>query len=168
ALRHGLILEAHAQDLLLGLSADGMPTGHWYYRDFEGLQVDWRLRRACGHPPPDDLPHAWVWRETYDTLGHRYCDFVWYKWRTSLQHYLHHVLNEIEISLRRWHERGLIDGPDIQPGELTLRFSRHLFDAVAGHFDVAAGPRYNINGALNRFLASVFELRKTWLRLRSG
>lgn len=168
ALRHGVILEAHAQDLLLGLSADGMPSGHWYYRDFEGLQVDWRLRRACGHPPPDDLPHAWAWRETYDTLGHRYCDFVWYKWRTSLQHYLHHVLNEIEISLRRWHQRGLIGGPDIQAGELTLRFSRHLFDGVGGHFNGEAGPRYNIYGALNRFLASLSVLRKTWLRLRSG
>jgi len=163
SLQHGLILEAHGQDLLLGLSTDGMPSGHWYYRDFEGLQVDWLLRRAYGQPPPDDLPHAWAWRETYDTLGHRYCDFVWYKWHTSLQHYLRHVLSEIEISLRHWHEHGRIGGPQIPAGELTRRFSDHLFEAVSRHCNVDLGPRYNVHGALRRFLTSLSKLRKTRL-----
>lgn len=160
ALRHGLILEAHAQDLLLGLSADGMPSGHFYYRDFEGLQVDWELRRGNGWPAPHDMPNAWAWRETYGTWGYRYCDLLWYKWRISLFDYLHFVLHETESSLREWHQRGLIRGPACAEDELTEIFSGYLFTALEQMFNVRVGPPYNVYRFLNRFLILLAKLRK--------
>lgn len=168
ALRHGLILEAHAQDLLLGLSADGTPSGHFYYRDFEGLQVDWELRRGHGWPAPHDMPNAWAWRETYGTWGYRYCDLLWYKWRISLFDYLHFVLNDIEVLLREWHERGLLPGPKCDQGEITMLFSQHLFAAIEKMFDVKVEAPYNIYRSLNRFVALLLKLRRAAMQSMPG
>jgi hypothetical protein len=159
SMRHGLIIEAHAQDLLLGLDTQGLPSGHFYYRDFEGLQVDWELRRANGWPAPHDMPGAWAWRETYGTWGYRYCDFPWYKWRISLYNYLHFVLNEVEVSLREWHERGLLRGVSCEDGEITMLFSRHMFAAIEKMFGVRVEAPYNIHRSLNRFVALLLKHR---------
>lgn len=161
--RHGLILEAHGQDLLLGLSAQGIPSGHFYYRDLEGLQVDWELRRHRGWQPPD-LPNGWAWRETYGTWGYRYCDFIWYKWRISLYGYLRLVLAEVESSLREWHERGLVRGPKCQEGELTMLFSHHLFAALERLFNTSMGARYDVLRSLNRFVIGLLKLRRAALQ----
>lgn len=158
-LRHGLILEAHGQDLLLGLSSEGVPSGHFYYRDLEGLQVDWELRRYRGWPTPD-LPNAWAWRQTYGTWGHTYGDFLWYKWRVSLFGYLRLVLSEVEAALREWHERGLVRGPKCEEGEITMLFSRHVFAAIERLFNAPMGEPYDIHRSLLRFLIALLKLRK--------
>lgn len=160
SLRFGLILEAHAQDLMLALSPDLQPLGRFFYRDFEGLQVDWELRHRCGLPACDPMPHAWRWRETYDTWGYPYGEFAWYKWRISLMHYLHFVLNELELSLRQWHERGLIRGRKFEEGEVTMLFSRHLFEAIEARFGIRAEPRYNIYRSLNKFTIFLMKVRR--------
>ncbi|HEY0683719.1 MAG TPA: IucA/IucC family C-terminal-domain containing protein [Steroidobacter sp.] len=157
-LRHGVILESHGQDLMLALSADGVPTGDLYYRDLEGLQIDWELRRHHGWPTPE-LPNGWAWRETYGTWGHIYHDFLWWKWRTSLFAYLRLVLTEVEETLRQWHERGLVRGPKCAEGELTTLFSHHLFTAVERLFNVSLGPRYDTLRSLNRFVIALVKLR---------
>lgn len=161
--RHGLILEAHAQDLLLGLSAQGDPTGHFYYRDLEGLQVDWELRSHRGWPEPD-LPNRWAWRETYGTWGYPFCDFLWYKWQISLFHYLRMVLFEVEASLRQWHDRGMVRGPKCGAGELTMLFSRHLFAALERLFNRSLGPPHDLLGSLPRFVIELLRLRKAALQ----
>lgn len=157
--RHGVILESHGQDLMLALSADGVATGDLYYRDLEGLQIDWELRRHLGCPTPE-LPNAWGWRETYGTWGHRYSDFIWWKWRTSLFAFLRLVLVETEETLRGWYDRGLVRGPKCAEGELTTLFSHHLFTALERQFNVSLGPRYDLLPSLNRFLSPLLELRK--------
>jgi hypothetical protein len=156
---HGLILEAHGQDLLLGLSSEGIPTGDFYYRDLEGLQVDWELRRYKGRQEPD-LPNRWAWREAYGTLGYRFCDFVWYKWEISLFNYLRMVLGEVELSLREWYDRGLVRGPKCGEGELTMLFSRHLFGALEQTLNHALGTPYDVLASLNRFLIDLMRCRK--------
>lgn len=161
--RHGLILEAHGQDLLLGMTAQGVPTGHFYYRDLEGLQVDWELRSHSGWPEPD-LPNRWAWRETYGSWGYRFCDFLWYKWEISLFDYLRMVLFEVESSLRQWHDRALVRGPKCAEGELTMLFSRHLFAALERLFNQSLGTPYDILGSLNRFLIKLMRLRKAALQ----
>lgn len=157
----GWILEAHAQDLLLELTPQLRPTGKLFYRDFEGMQVDWELRRRLGRPTPDDLPNAWQWRDAYDTWGaSRYCDLIWYKWRISLVQFLHMVLHETELSLQHWHRHGLIGDPLCKPGELTLAFSRHLFELIEHRFGMRVGAPYDIHRSLNRFLLLLGKLRR--------
>lgn len=55
-LRHGLMLEAHGQNLLLALSPTLIPLGQFYYRDFQDLVVNWELRRLTG----DSAPHQFA------------------------------------------------------------------------------------------------------------
>lgn len=157
----GWILEAHGQDLLLELSPELKFQGRFYYRDFEGLQVDWELRRRLGRAAPPGMPHAWEWRDAYDSLGnYPYCSLLWYKWRTSLFQYLHFVLHETEASLREWRQRGLIGGPACAEDEVTEIFSGCLFAALEQMFNVRVGPPYDVYRFLNRFLLLLTKLRR--------
>jgi hypothetical protein len=157
----GWILEAHGQDLLLELSPELTFQGRFYYRDFEGLQVDWELRRRLGRAAPPGMPHAWEWHDAYDSLGnYPYCSLLWYKWRTSLFQYLHFVLHETESSLREWRQRGLIGGPVCAEHEVTEIFSTCLFAALEQMFNVRVGPPYNVYRFLNRFLLLLTRLRR--------
>lgn len=163
SLAHGLVLEAHAQDLLLELTLELTPTGRFVYRDFEGLQVDWELRRRRGGSSPADMPHAWLWRETYAGWDYPFSDLIWYKWRISLFDYLRLFLFEVESSLREWHGRGLVRGPRCGEGELTMRFSRHLFATLEQLFNQSLGAPYDVLGSMNRFLIELARLRRVFM-----
>jgi ferric iron reductase FhuF-like transporter len=160
SLRHGILLEAHAQDLLLALSPQLSPLNRFYYRDFEGLQVDWELRHRCGLGPAPALPHDFSWRETYSTWGYRYAELIWYKLHTSLFAYMHFVLNEAELSLREWRSRGLIDCAELADGEITMLFSRQMGRAVEALFGVRADINYNIYRAPRQFVRLLLKLRR--------
>lgn len=165
-MKSGFIVEAHAQDLLLELTPQLRPTGRLFYRDFEGMQVDWELRRRLGKPVPDELPNAWQWHESYETWGaYPYCSLTWYKWRISLVQILRMVLHEMELSLQRWHQRGLIGGKPCPPGELTMAFSRHVFETLERMFGVRVSAPYNIESSLNRFLLLLGTLRRELIGL---
>lgn len=160
-LRFGLILEAHSQDLLLALSADDLtPAPRFLYRDFEGLQVDWEGRSRLGLPSPSHLPRACAWRETYNTLGYRYCDFTWYKLRVSLHQYLNHVLHETENSLRDWHAKGLIHVPQLNGGDITMMFSRHIDHTLRELFGSRARVEFDVRRSPHKLVLLLFDLRK--------
>lgn len=168
-MNHGLLLEAHGQDLLLELAPDLAPRGRFYYRDFEGLQLDWELRRHLGKRMPSNLSGQWCWRESYDLLaGHRYCELTWFKWRISLLQYLQLVLHQTEIALCAWRRAGRIGGASIEQDEITLLFSRCLFDELRqmfGHIaGLGPGAPYNVYRFLNRFLVLLAKLRRAKLR----
>ncbi len=162
-LRFGLILEAHGQDLMLALSLDLQPLGRFYYRDFEGLQVDWELRRALGLSTPEHMPNACAWHETYSTWGYRYGELVWYKYRISLLQYLHFVLHELELMLREWQERGLMRGPRVNEADLTAMFSQQMMKALDEMFGVRVPAEYNIHRSLSRFVLLLMSVRKNLL-----
>lgn len=168
SLRHGLIIEAHAQDLLLQLTADGRPLGRFVYRDFEGLQVDWRLRASCSLQPPRDLPCAENWSQTYNGWAYRYGECVWYKWRTSLTQYLHRMLKDLESALDLWHKQGLVGGVQIKSGELTMMFSCCLMDAVERDFGAPIGARYDLSErkSMSRFVRLLMGVRRSLLQSR--
>lgn len=168
-LKHGLLPEAHGQDLLLELSSDLVPRGRFYYRDFEGMQVDWELRSHLGKRMPLDLSGQWCWREAYNTLGNlRYADLVWFKWRISLLQYLHFVLYQTETALRGWQREGRIGGAAIEQDEITMLFSRCLFAALGRMLGRYPGLRiespYNVYRSLNPFLILLAKLRRAMLR----
>lgn len=164
ALLHGLILESHGQDLLIGLSPDLARLKCFFYRDFEGLNVDWGLRQKRRLPQPAALPHAWSWYETYGTWGYRYFQMCWCKLETSLRQYINGVLIELEILLSRWQKQGLMDGRDLGPDAVTLMFSEHLQRAlseIAGDYcKVQSNVRYNVRS----FILSVMKVRQKILK----
>jgi hypothetical protein len=157
SLKFGLIIEPHAQNLLLELSSDGCLRGRLWYRDFEGLHVDWDLRRRSGRPSPSDMPNAASWRDTYGTYGRS--NLLAAKWHISLAHYLY-VLREIECALRSWRDRGVIGGPSIWEGGVTMMFSRCLFLALERLYDKKLGEPYDLHRSLKRFLILLAKLQK--------
>ena len=159
-LQHGLILEAHGQDLMLAMSPDLRTLDRFYYRDFEGLQVDWELRRQHGLSTPANMPNAREWDQSYATWGYRYGHLVWYKLRISLLQYLHFVLAELEFMLREWQDRGLMNGPRINEDDLTDMFSRKMMEVIHELFSVRVKAEYNIHRHLNRFVLLLVHLRK--------
>lgn len=159
----GLILEAHGQDLMLALSPDLAPLGRFYYRDFEGLQVDWELRRRYGLPEPKYLPHAWSWHATYATWGYRYSDLIWWKLMNSVHMYLKFVLSELDALLPDWRARGLIQG-NFEKDTATMAFSQHIMRIMEQMFGVRVGPPYNIHYSLHKFAVVLTRIRREILR----
>lgn len=155
----GLILEAHAQNLLLALSPEGVPLGRFYYRDFEGLTVDWVLRRAKGLPA-GELPGAGEWFPTYETWGYPLYQLVSVKLMTSLFDYLELVLGELESALLEWQVAGGIAGPRVRSGELTGRFSGYVRGAIADKFGIREGAQYDARQHLKRFVKFLMRVRR--------
>jgi hypothetical protein len=161
-MRFGLILEAHGQNLMLALSPDFSTLGRFYYRDFDGLMVDWRLRKARGLQQPLNMPYAWSWHEAYESMavGTPHVGLVWWKLWMSLYAYLHYVLDPLNRCLQEWRAIGLIGGHQIADDELTLRFSRHLVGAVENMFGASCGYDANIYRSLKQFLIVLLKLRR--------
>jgi len=167
ALGQGLILEAHGQDLMLAVSPDLRTIDRFYYRDFEGMQVDWHLRDRLGLSMPQRLPNAHAWHETYVTWGYRFGQMVWYKLKISLVQYLYFVLAELEQMLGIWQERGLMGGPRCNRDDLTMMFSRKMMELIEDLFGVSVAGTYNIYRHPNRFLSLLLNIR-TELSVRNG
>ncbi len=159
----GLILEAHAQNLLLALSPDEVPLGCFYYRDFEGLTVDWALRRAKGLAA-EELPGAGEWFATYETWGYPLYQLVSVKLLTSLFDYLELVLGELESALLEWQVAGGVAGPRVRSGELTGLFSGYVRGAIADKFGIREGAQYDARRHLKRFVKFLMRVRREVLR----
>lgn len=163
ALRFGLILEAHGQDLLMTLSSDLVPLGGFYYRDFEGMQVDWELRHGLGLLTPGRMPNAQAWEQTYAAWDFRYGALIWFKLKTSLIQYSKLVLHELGLMLRQWQQSGLMRGPSLTEDDLAAMFSRRMMTALEELFGVHAGAEYAIDRSLNRFVLFLVRLRAEFL-----
>jgi hypothetical protein len=163
-MRHGIVLEAHSQDLMLALSPGLIPMQRFVYRDFEGLQVDWELRMRRGLPAPAAMPEASCWHETYNTWGYPHSQLVWHKWATSLTAYMHFVVNEFERSVRRWEQLGLLRLGTRVDGQFTMIFSAHLLAAVEKMFGVKTSTPYDVYRETRRFVLFLAGLRRELLQ----
>lgn len=155
----GLILEAHGQDLLLAFSPDLLPFGDFYYRDFEGLTVDWPLRRARRLPEPM-LPHSFDWFSAYETWGYPLYQLVSMKLKVSLFDYLHFVLAELESAILEWQADGVLGGGKVRKGELSRLFSHHLRRSIRDKFGLGEATEYDVSKELNRFVKFLMRVRK--------
>ncbi len=164
----GLILEAHGQDLLLALSPDLMPVGGFYYRDFEGLAVDWALRSARGLTKLESMPLACEWFSTYETWGYPLYQLISMKLMTSLFDYLHLVLSELESALLEWQASGITVGERVSDGELTSIFSRELRRAIHEKFGMREAEQYDIRYRLCRFVKFLLRVRREVMRVYGG
>ena len=157
-LKMGLILEAHGQDLLLAMSPTMEPLRRFYYRDFEGLRIDWELRRRRGLRAPDNMPGAWHWYDAYEAWGYPGSQLMLYKLHISLGHYLGFLRN-VEEELRVWHRRGLVRGRRVRAGEITLLFISTLFKEIDEMFGVHIAGSENANFNLSAIIRSLMKVR---------
>lgn len=156
---HGLILEAHGQDLLLAMSPNLEPLGTFYYRDFEGLTVDWALRRARGFLEPTFLPHTFEWFSTYETWGYPRYQMLATKLWVSLTDFLELVLAELEYALLKWQLSATIAPEGIESGVLTRIYSAHLREAIREKFGLIEAADYDIRHQRHRFVKFLMRVR---------
>lgn len=155
----GLLLEAHSQDLLIAFSPELLPLQRFFYRDFEGLDVDWDLRRARGLSTLIDLPHPWCCDYSNES-GARYAHLVWFKIWASLYHYIDDVVKNAEASLEKWQKQGLIAGSKIRSGDVTSMFSRHMSATIDRLFGCGLKIDYDVCYAPAKFVLELMKLRR--------
>jgi hypothetical protein len=146
------------------LSPELAPLDRFYYRDFEGMQVDWELRCGLGLATPGHMPNAQDWHETYATWGYRYGALIWYKLKTSLIQYLRLVLHELGLMLRQWRHSGLMRGTQLTEDDLTAMFSRRMMKALEESFGVPVKAEHALDRSLNQFVLLLVRLRRDFLR----
>jgi hypothetical protein len=110
---HGVLMEPHAQNVLIGLNKKGIPNGDFRHRDFGGFNINMPYRQAHGYFVPETLPtfSGSVARDYYfDAHAGNY--------RKSLDNYFDAgFLFNIEKSLLDWNQAGLIHS-NIKAGNL--------------------------------------------------
>jgi hypothetical protein len=133
ALEHGITSEPHAQNVLLELGRDGLPTGRFFHRDFGGFNVDFEHRRAVGRPVPRDLPVITGLREDYFVDKHV----------ASLDHleiyFGQGFVYNLDQKLPRWQKKGWLKRPARERllgatsfMELLRRHTEKAFGEVSG------------------------------------
>lgn len=157
AMTSGLLPECHGQNLLLALTPEFKSLGYFYYRDFDGLSIDWSIRRAQKLTTPRHMPYSWSWDAAYETMrvGVQRWDPVWWKFKVSWYAYARFVLSELNLCMREWATAGLIAGPALATDHLTTLFSHHVISGLERLSDTRCGARYNIfeqPGLFNRDL----------------
>ncbi len=163
AMKNGVLPEGHGQDFLIGLTPELRPLGKFFYRDFEGMQVDWDLRRARRLPAPANLPNAFQWHLTYETWGDPYGQLLSYKYYFSLAGFSDLVLHEIEESLMEWRAEGLIAVACLQKGLLVRMFSEALRSSLHDMFDLHLGVGSTFEASRVKFLVALLALRRRLL-----
>lgn len=62
---HGISMEPHAQNVLIGLDQNGLPNGKFMHRDFGGFNLDLKSFRKLNTLIPSELPHVTSISEDY-------------------------------------------------------------------------------------------------------
>ncbi len=158
-LQYGLILEAHGQDVLLSLSPDLRPAGQFFYRDFEGLMVDWELRRALGFTDEWRMPYASRWHETYGTWGHPYHQMVSYKLRVSLTDFVYLVLRALARSLEGGPAQREIAAAGLSAENVIVTFWRALAVELNERYGVRVRATCEGRYSMNAFILNLMHAR---------
>jgi hypothetical protein len=67
----GITMEAHGQNTLGGLDANGRPDGTFAHRDYGGFNIDLDYRKKAGLYVPDDLPFVTSLAKDYYQADHQ-------------------------------------------------------------------------------------------------
>jgi hypothetical protein len=166
SMQFGLLLEAHGQNMMIALSPDLKPLDQFVFRDFDGIFVDWELRRAQGLHEPIDLPNASAWHETYATNGALRAQLISHKVHTSLYCYTRLVLCHLNEQLCEWQRTGLVNDPPINEGELAQSFLNYLVHAVSRQFGLHLEAPFRIGQGREAY-RSLYPIVVLLLRARA-
>ncbi|MBP0635909.1 IucA/IucC family protein [Cupriavidus sp. AcVe19-6a] len=120
AIRSGIVVEPHGQNLLMEFNLDGTPSGRFVHRDFEDVSVDIEWRRKTNLYTPK-LPSRLSERFIYDTEKH-----VWWLRNSLSTFFFGGVLYPIERKIHYWSEAGLISNFRCESGFLRRDFMTSL------------------------------------------
>ncbi len=102
----GILTEPHAQNVLIEIGKDGLPTGSFYHRDFGGFNIDLKFRQEKNLAVPT-LPSF-----TGDVASDYYQDSHSGNIHASLFSYFNGgFVSNLDTNINEWIKAGWISGP---------------------------------------------------------
>lgn len=151
AVERGITMEPHAQNVLVELGPDGLPSGRFLHRDFNGFSIDLAYRRGRGLTLPAGLPFIVDPESDYNSSSHRSRLLV------SLVHFRGGLVYNLDEAVRSWIEKGWIADAPAGP--------RPFHAAAVAEFEAAyarlAGRAADIDGNLEKAERAVLRARKS-------
>ena len=156
AIKRGITMEPHAQNVLLEVGRDGLPSGRFYHRDFGGFNVDLAYRQQRGLPSPRELPTVTSVKKDYFTGLHG-------KSLAGLTPYfVGGFLYNIDRQLPRWQKAGLL-GKERGKGSRAPSFKKVLVQELRSEYRAITGRGPGLMFGLWRVPAKVHAARKALL-----
>lgn len=151
AIERGIVMEPHAQNVMVELGRDGMPNGSFVHRDFGGFNVDFGHRRGRGLPIPETLPIIASFGKDYHQNHHG----------SSLSDSLHTYfsggfLYALDGRLRTWERRGWVRSG--ASGRTSLQDA--LVRDFEGLFRMLTGLEARLWGDLRNAKEAVYRARR--------
>jgi hypothetical protein len=132
---HGLIPEPHAQNVLLEIGKDGLPTGHFLHRDFADFRIDFRYRDKIGLETPRAMPLLTTVADDYGQ-GHIATEHL-----DRLDTYFDGgFLYNLDREMPAWQRRGWLGGTAIKPRTFSRLMNRTAYDELRR---VGGQPRWH-------------------------
>jgi hypothetical protein len=158
----GIAPQPHAQNILLEVGRDGLPTGNFVHRDFGGFNLDFAFRRERSLAMPGELPRITTVDKDYK--NDRFGAPAHQVGKLDSFFYGGFVYN-LDQSIPAWGQRGWVSA-GVRSGD----FKRMLCTELEGQYTALTGGRVSLGGDLanlDRLLAArrpAGNARGGWLR----
>lgn len=154
---NGLSMEPHAQNVLIGLNARGLPNGEFMHRDFGGFNIDFKHFSELEMQRPDHLPVINSLDEDYHQKFHSKSI------QQSLETYFEQgFIYNLDQKVPTWIKKGWV--ADYRTGKSFDRktFSKMLYRSLAEHLTPYAEGSFQATPAQLAFETDkvIYSLRK--------
>jgi hypothetical protein len=150
-LKNGVVMEPHAQNVLIEVGAKGQPTGRFFHRDLGGFNVDYQHRAEMKRPDAH-TPTITTRAEDYHEAHHN--DSL----ASALDAYFQGgFLHNAEKHARQWQKDGLIKGQAIAKGA----FKADLIGEVEASHKTLTGKSLALKGNLRNLSKAIPAGRKS-------
>lgn len=152
AIDRGIVMEPHAQNVLLALGPDGLPTGSFLHRDFGGFNADFDYRAKRGHPQAR-LPVITVQEKDYHTSSHV----------AALKQSLHNYfvggfVYNLDKHFPRWVARGWVKSQAD-----AVNFEKVLIAEFEAAYEEMTGLKADLRGSFANAAQAVLKARHSKL-----
>lgn len=106
----GIQMEPHAQNVLIELGKDGLPTGRFLHRDLGGFTVDFNHRERLGLGTKASLPYIHDFEKEY------HLDRAVERLKDVRVYFSGGFLYNIDQELPKWQAKGWVKGDKVAPG----------------------------------------------------
>jgi hypothetical protein len=148
----GIAPQPHAQNLLLEVGRDGLPTGNFVHRDFGGFNLDFAFRRERALAMPGELPKITTVDKDYK--NDRFGAPEHQVGKLDSFFYGGFVYN-LDQSVPGWGRRGWVNASGVRSGD----FKRMLCSELESQYGALTGRRVKLDNDLGN-LARLLDARR--------
>ncbi len=116
----GVQMEPHAQNVLIELGKDGLPTGRFLHRDLGGFTVDFEHRKKLGIEERASRPFIDNFEKEY------HLDRAHERLKDVRVYFSGGFVYNIDQELPKWQEKGWVKGDKVAPGTFEALFEEAM------------------------------------------